>query len=167
MTDSGAAARAVGDADGIGEGDGVGTIVGLDAAGVGTIVGLDAAGLGPGEGEAGVIGVGVVATTVFDPSGATVSSAFAVETPVIARPIAITIVVIEARILFMTCSWVREIYVGLWQGAPHGCLFALRGAGTAVMQTSGASVRLGNRLGSGREIREMQRNVDFGFTKLR
>ena len=164
MTDSGAAARAVGDADGIGEGDGVGTIVGLDAAGVGTIVGLDAAGLGTGEGEA---GVGVVATTVFDPSGATVSSAFAVETPVIARPIAITIVVIEARILFMTCSWVREIYVGLWQGAPHGCLFALRGAGTAVMQTSGASVRLGNRLGSGRAIREIQRNVDFGFTKLR
>jgi len=156
--------RAVGDADGVGEGDGVGTIIGLDASGVGTIVGLDAAGVGAGEGEA---GVGVVATTVFDTSGATVSSAFAVETPVIARPIAITIVVIEARILFMTCSWVREIYVGLWQGAPHSCLFALRGAGAAVMQTSGASVRLGNRLGSGREIREVQRSVDFGFRLLR
>ncbi len=36
----------------------------------------------------------------------------------------------------------------------------------AVMQTSGASVRLGNRLGSGREILAMRHSVDFGFRQL-
>jgi len=69
------------------------------------------------EGSGAFDAAGLSTTAVSDETGSTASSALAVDTPVMARPTAITIVVIAARVLFMTCSWVREIYVGLRQGA--------------------------------------------------
>jgi hypothetical protein len=90
-------------------------------AGFGAVDGLA---IGVGFGEA--FGSGAVSVVVTTVDGPTATSAFAIDTPVTAIPAAITIVVMAAMILFMTNSWVREIYVGLRRGAPHDRLFTLR-----------------------------------------
>jgi hypothetical protein len=117
-------------ADGLAEGLADGTAAG-DGEGVGVVLDSLAvrAGVSVTAGASVTAGLPVVAAPAA--TGVTESSALAVDTPVIARPSAMTIVVIEARVLFMTCSWVWEIYVGSRQGALEEFLFHASGRSRA------------------------------------